>query len=250
MRVVVVDDVPSQRDGRVLWLTRIPDVDAEGMTFEQAAALGPGWRDVQIAVLDGHDRRSPNRREEAASDAGISPLPTYDRFVGARVAALIREHSDPESTLIILISAHARDSDERARRIAQSGVDFVFEHYEVEVDAETFVRAVLHPESFSRPGPRRTDWAAHGYSREPDIAGAISAIESSDAGSMLLDDAPHRAHRELAWSLRSLRVRLQDLLQARLPPGSGPRERRAAPKAWLASKLRNALGLDLPVDPD
>ena len=63
----------------------------------------------------------------------------------------------------MLISAHARDSDLRARRIAQSGVDYVFEHYEVDHDATTFVRAVLEPWALS-PRDSPIDWKAQGLS--------------------------------------------------------------------------------------
>jgi CheY-like chemotaxis protein len=248
LRIIVVDDQPSQRDGRVLWLSSVPGVDVLGMTFEQAMALGSRWTDIQIAVLDGHDRRSPQRREQAAVDAGITALARHDNFVGVRVANLIREHCDPRQTMIIMISAHARDSDMRARRIAQAAVDYVFEHYEVNYERETFVRAILSPQSFS---PHRIDvnWPAHGFSSEPDVAGAICALESSPAGAMLLTDEPHHRHPEHEWAVRNLRHRLHETLHGHIAPGSGLREARAPRKSWLADKLRQALGADLPVDP-
>jgi CheY-like chemotaxis protein len=239
-RIVVVDDQASQRDGRVAWLAAIPGTDVTGMTFEQAAALGADWSAVSIAVLDGHDRRPPARRAQAARDAGIPDLAPHDNFLGVRIAELIRRHSTAETTRIILVSAYARDNDLRARRIAQAGVDYVFEHYEVDASAETFTRAVLYPETFSPP--RRP-------ARGPDVAGAIAAVESSPAGPMLLGDEPHSHHRELEWSLRQLRQRLHALLPGGPTTDTGPRNARGARKSWLAAQLRQALGKDLPVDP-
>ena len=67
------------------------------MTFEQATALGKGWAEVQVAVLDGHDRRCPHRREQAACDAGVPALAPHDNFVGVRVATFTRAVLTPES---------------------------------------------------------------------------------------------------------------------------------------------------------
>src|SRR5436305_2290399 len=183
MRVIIVDDQLGQRLGRVAMLSDVAGVEVSGMSFEQAVALGAGWAEVDIAVVDGHDRRSPERRAQAAEDTGIEPLPAHDNFVGVRVASLIRHYSG--STTIVMISAHARDNNLRARRSAQAGVDYVFEHYEAEPDRETFVRAVLHPETFS-PAAEDVNWVAAGYTGEPDVAGAIRALEASTAGPMLL----------------------------------------------------------------
>jgi CheY-like chemotaxis protein len=248
VRIIIVDDQLSQRAGRVAILSGVSGVEVTGMTFEEAAALGPGWRDVDIAVLDGHDRRPAQRRAEAAAAAGVAGFPVYDNYVGVRVAAVIREYSGPEQTRIIMISAHARDNDLRARRIAQAGVDYVFEHYEAEPDPQTFVRAVLHPETFS-PHPANVDWVAAGYTRAPDVARAIDALESSAAGPMLLADEPGVSHPEHAWSLRRLREQIDRALHLRVLPGGGPRTRRASRKSQLAERMRQALGRDLPVDP-
>ncbi|MBK8435078.1 MAG: hypothetical protein IPL37_00765 [Austwickia sp.] len=250
MRVVVVDDQSSQRDGRVPWLSWVPGVEPVGMDFEQAMALREAWANIDVVVLDGHDRRSARRRHEAASRAGMSePLPDHDRYIGARIAQSIRTYSPPETTRIVLISAHARDSDLRARRIAQSGVDYVFEHYEVDHDATTFVRAVLEPWALS-PRDSPIDWKAQGYAREPDVAAAIRTVEESPAGSMLLSDGTHRTHPEHEWAVRSLRQRLQLLISPRLESTSGPRHPRAPRKSWYSEQLRQALGLDLPRDPE
>jgi DNA-binding NarL/FixJ family response regulator len=249
-RIVIVDDQASQREGRVRWLSHVPDVQVEGMTFERAAALGPGWADVQIAVLDGHDRRGPEHRAQAAAEAGIPALAPHDNFVGVRVATLIREHCTPGQTRIILISAYVRESELRSRRVAQAGVDYVFEHYEVDRDADSFVRAVLYPETCSahREPP---DWAAHGYTGTPDVAAAIAAMEASPAGSMLLADEPHKLNKNLEWALRTLRKTLHRLLRDQLTAtDSGPRKPHAPRKSRLAAQLREALGKDLPVDPD
>lgn len=250
MRIIVVDDQASQRAGRVHWLQQVPGVQAVGVDFERALAMRDGWRSVDTVVLDGHDRRSASRRQEAAEAAGLSaPLSAYDRYVGVRVATAVREFSGPERTRIVLISAHARDSDLRARRIAQSGIDYVFEHFEVDQDAPTFLRAVLEPEAMaSRDIP--TDWAARGYDGEPDVARAIRAVEDSPAGEMLLADESHRDHPEHEWEIRSLRRRLQQLMRPRLPVSAGPRSQRAPRKSWFSQQLREALGLDLPADPD
>jgi DNA-binding NarL/FixJ family response regulator len=248
MRIVVVDDQPAQLEGRIAWLSRLPGVEVKGFTFEQAAAYGPAWTQVQVAVLDGHDRRSPKRRAETAKKLGVPALPEHDNYLGVRVAAAIREHSDRTQTRIILISVYARESAVLARRIAQAGVDYVFEHHEVERDAETFIRAVIHPETFS-PTERPIDWTALGYTGEPDIAGAITTVENSAAGAILLDDEPLKRHQEQAWSFRTLRNRLNQLLRGHVPPDSGVRTNRAPRKAWLAEQLRKAFGKDLPVDP-
>lgn len=249
-RIIVVDDDASQRDGRVGWLAAVPDVEVKGMTFEQAAALGPGWIEVQVAVLDGHDRRGPYRRAQAAADAGIPALAPHDNFLGVRVANVIREYCTPEQTQIIMVSAYARESDLRSRRIAQAGVDYVFEKYEVDRDADSFIRAVLSPETFSaqREPP---DWSAHGYTSAPDVATAIAAVESSPAGPMLLADELHKRNKDQEWALRTLRQRLRRLLPGPLAKtDSGSRMPRAPRKSWLAAQLREALGKDLPVDPD
>lgn len=252
MRVVVVDDQASQREGRAHWLAQVPGVEAIGLDFETAMALREGWRSVDTVVLDGHDRRSAARRQAAATAAGLPrALPPHDRYVGVRVAAAIREYSASDRTRIVLVSAHARDSDLRARRIAQSGVDYVFEHYEVDQDADTFVRAVLEPETFSSRSPARpTDWAAHGYLGVPDIAAAIRVVEASPAGPMLLNDASHRDHPEHEWAVRRLRRRLDELMRPRPSQSTGPRSVRAQRKSWFSEQLRQALGLDLPADPD
>jgi CheY-like chemotaxis protein len=247
LQIAVIDDQSSQREGRVSWLRDVPDCVATGLTFEQAMAAD--WQAVDIAILDGHDRRSINRRAEAAAAAGIEPIAPYDNFVGVRVAERIRQTRSPEQTRIILVSAHARDSGLRARRIAQAGVDFVFEHYEVDADQETFVRAVLHPESFS-PHPDTFDWQALGYSGEPDVAAAIKTWEASAAGPMLLDDERHRDNPQSEWALRTLRSGLHAALPGSMSDGSGPRRKRAPAKAWLSKQIRQAFGRDLPTDPD
>jgi hypothetical protein len=248
VRIIVIDDHPSQRDGRVLWLSRIAGVEVTGMTFEEAAALGEGWQAVQIAVLDGHDRRSLAHRAQAAAAAGVAPLPPHDNFVGVRVATEIRKHCTSQQTRITLISAYARDNDLRSRRIAQAGIDYVFEHYEADKDEETFVRAVLHPETFpSRDRP--VDWAAHGYTTEPDVASAITIVEESPAGYLLLADGPGNSSRGLEWAFRTMRGRLYKALRGGVSPGAGTRQPRAPRKGWLVEQLRQAFGKDLPVDP-
>lgn len=250
MRIVVVDDQASQRDGRVHWLSQVSGVEAIGVDFEGALALREGWRCVDTVVLDGHDRRSATRRRLAAAAAGLTePFTPYDRYVGVRVALAVREFSGPDLTRIVLVSAHARDSDLRARRIAQSGIDYVFEHYEVDQDAPTFLRAVLEPETFSvRQAP--IDWPSRGYLGEPDVARAIRAVETSPAGPMLLDNESHRDHPEHEWAIRSLRGKLEQLMRPRLTVTAGPRSQRAPRKSWFSEQLREALGLDLPHDPD
>jgi CheY-like chemotaxis protein len=249
-QIVIVDDQASQREGRVEWLSHLPGIQVEGMTFEQAAAFGQGWADVQIAVLDGHDRRGPEHRARAAAEAGIPAIAPHDNFVGVRIATLIREHCTPEQTRIILVSAYVRESELRSRRIAQAGIDYVFEHYEVDRDAESFVRAVLSPETCAaRRNP--PDWLARGYTGPPDVAAAIAAMEASPAGPMLLADEPHKRNKSLEWALRTLRQTLHRLLRGQLTAAdSGPRKQHTARKSWLASQLREALGKDLPVDPD
>lgn len=250
MRIVVVDDQASQREGRVHWLSQVPGVEAIGLDFEGALALRDGWRSIHTVVLDGYDRRSASRRRQAAAAAALAaPFPPYDRYVGVRIAHAVREFSGPEQTRIVLVSAHARDSDLRARRIAQSGVDYVFEHYEVDQDAPTFLRAVLEPETFS-VRPSQIDWPAGGYLGEPDVEGAIYVVESSPAGQMLLDNESHRDHPEHEWAIRSLRGRLEQLMRPRLTMSAGPRSQRAPRKSWFSEQLREALGLDLPHDPD
>jgi CheY-like chemotaxis protein len=249
-RIIVVDDQPTQRTGRVQLLSRVPGAAAEGMTFEQAMALGQGWSQVQIAVLDGYDRRSAARRVHAAAEAGIPPLAPHDNLLGVRVAMLIRQHCTSEQTKIIMVSTHARDSDLRARRIAQAGVDYVFEHYEVERDEDSFVRAVLSPEAFS-PQRESANWPTHDYAGIPNVAAAIAAMEASPAGSMLLADELHKRHKDQEWELRALRQRLHKFLPGQLAgTDTGIRKPRAPRKAWLSAQLRQALGKDLPVDPD
>jgi hypothetical protein len=250
-RIIVVDDLASQRAGRVSWLSAQPGVEAEGMTFEQAMALGPGWRDVQIAVLDAHDRRSSNRRSSAAAAAGIQPIAPHDRFVGVRVAELIRQHATHQQTRIILISAFARDNDLRARRIAQAGIDYVFEHYEVDQDVQTFAQAVLYPETFSPLRPSPVDWVAHGYSSVPDIQTAITAVEESPAAPILLGNQHLEDNKHLEWSWRTLRQKLRKHLHPDLwYDGRGPRKPEAPRKDWLLKQFDEALGKDLPVDPE
>lgn len=247
-RIIVVDDRASQRDGRVSWLSATPGVQAEGMTFEQAVALGDGWRDVDIAVLDAHDQRSAERREQAAAEAGIDPIAPHDNYVGVRVAELIRLHSTPAETRIILISAVARDSDLRARRIAQAGVDYVFEHYEVDHDARTFVRAVLSPDTFSPEFSAPPAWTE--YTTPPNIRGAIASIEASPAGrAILLENKRLEDNESLEWSWRKLRGTLQKQLSSKLRHDTGRYTPRAPRKDWLLKQLDEALGHDLPVDP-
>jgi CheY-like chemotaxis protein len=248
VRIVVVDDHASQLAGRLAWLSGCPGVEATGLTFEQAAAYD-GWVGVHIAVLDGHDRRSPERRRRAAADAGVPALPEHDNFVGARVAEAIRRQSAPGRTTIIMISAHARDSDVRARRIAQAGVDYVFEHYEVDRDEQTFVQAVLHPETIDVRA-RPADWRAQGYHGVPDVAAAVAAVEESPAGHLLINDAAGKHHRDQAWAFRTLRGRLQRALRAAVPASTSFQRAPQAPrKEWLRQQLRQAFGRDLPTDP-
>jgi CheY-like chemotaxis protein len=248
MRIVVVDDQASQREGRLRWLEDVGDIDVIGLSFEEAMGFGVRWRGVEIAVLDGHDRRSPERRSLHAAVSGVPPIAPHDNFPGPRVASEIRRFCSPDETRIVLISAYARDSDLRARRIAQSGVDYVFEHFEVDVDAETFRRAVLTPERVSME-VRRVDWRAQGFDHEPDVAAAIAAVESSPAGAMLLEDGRHSDNPENEWAVRSLRQRLKVMLPGGGITGGGPRQARAPRKAWFAEQLSKALGRDLPTDP-
>jgi CheY-like chemotaxis protein len=244
-RIIVVDDQASQRDGRVSWLSTEPGVEAEGMTFEQAVALGAGWQDVDIAVLDAHDRRSQERRDQAAAEAGIEPIAPHDRYVGVRVAELIRLHS---RTRIILISAVARDSDLRARRIAQAGIDYVFEHYEVDQDARTFVQAVCSPETFSLVASYPAAWSD--YTSAPNIRGAIASIEESPAGrAILLQNKRLEDNKSLTWSWRKLRDALQKQLSYKLRHDTGRYTPQAPRKDWLLKQLDEAFGQDLPVDP-
>lgn len=247
MRMVVVDDQPSQLTGRVAWLSAVPDVEVVGLTFEQALALGPAWRDADVVVLDGHDRRAPVRRAAAAMDAGIEPIPEYDNFPGVRVAMAVRNECGPDRPTIILVSSHARDSEIRARRIAQAGIDYSFEHYEVEYDEATFVRAMVDPGAFSHTSDANPPGADNDVR---DIARAIDVLEQSPARELLLSDAPYKRHRDLEWAIRTLREDLADALpDPAVPAGAGPRRRRAPSRALLALQLRQALGLDLPRDP-
>lgn len=248
MRVAVVDDHASQLEGRIAWLSRCADVEAFGMAFEEAAAY-THWEQVQVVVLDGHDRRSPEHRRIAAAAKGVPALPDHDNFAGVRVAEAIRRQSPSDRTTIVMISAHARDSAVRARRIAQAGVDYVFEHYEVERDERAFVQAVLHPDTVP-VGDAAIDWASHGYLGVPDIAGAVAAVEQSSAGRMLLYDQLGKHAKDQAWAFRALRKRLHRLLRARVPTtSSSERETRSPRKEWLVAQFRQAFGRDLPSDP-
>lgn len=252
MRVVVVDDQASQREGRVTWLGRVDGVRAEGIDFEEALARTDAWSDVDVVMLDGHDRRSDGRREEAARAAGIAPVTAVDHFVGVRVAHHVRSLRGPRSSggpLVVLVSAHARDNELLARRIAQAGIDYVFEHYEVDGDRATFVTAVLEPWTLARLAPTVLDWQALGYEQEPDVEAAVRALEASPARDMLLKDGAHKQHPEHEWALRQLRERLSRVLSPRLQDSGGPHRRRAPTKSWLATRMRGALGMDLPRDP-
>jgi CheY-like chemotaxis protein len=250
MRIVVVDDQASQRDGRVTWLAQLPDTHVEGKTFEEALAFGPQWRDVDTVVLDNHDRRSAQRRADAARAAQVEPIPPYEKFAGVRVAQAIREHSPSERTTIIMISAYARDNSLLARRVAQAGVDYLFEHYEVDDSPATFVRAILSPASFSLPVAQQTiDWSVHGYTKEPDVSSAVAAVEASPAGQMLLADDVHKRNKPLEWAVRKLRKDLERWLPRRGDNGSGPRRTEGPSKRWFADQFRRIFGQDLPVDP-
>lgn len=147
-----------------------------------------------------------------------------------------------------MVSAHARESDLLARRIAQAGIDYVFEKYEVEQDPETFVRAVMSPDSFS-PKRENIDWSAHGYLAEPDVSHAVTTLESSPAGTMLLTDEPHKRHKDLEWAIRKLRKDLDRWLPRR-DVSTSPRHSDGPSKKWLAQQFRQIFGRDLPVDPE
>lgn len=87
MRIVIVDDSPSVRDARQLWLREATDAQVDALDFEGALALGTRWGQVDIAVLDGHDRRSPERRAAAARRSGVwtrSRRTTTSRARGSR----------------------------------------------------------------------------------------------------------------------------------------------------------------------
>ncbi|MCG7320346.1 hypothetical protein [Arsenicicoccus bolidensis] len=173
---MIVDDSLSVRDARQLWLREATDAQVDALDFEGALALGTRWGQVDIAVLDGHDRRSPERRAAAARRSGVDSIPAHDHFPGARLAQEVRRHTTAGVTSIILISAYARENELISRRIVQAGVDYVFDHFEVDQDRETFVRAVTQPWTFSS---RRAsiDWAALGYERAPDVQAAIDIAE-------------------------------------------------------------------------
>jgi hypothetical protein len=253
VEIAVVDDQPGQLAGRVLWLSRVPGVTVVGLTFEQAMARGPRWRETDVAVLDGHDRRAPARRLRSAADAGVEPFPAHENFPGVRVATSIREHAGGSRPRIIMISAHARDSEIRARRIAQAGVDYVFEHYEVEQDEATFVRAILDPAGVSPCGGSTPVRFSAAVARA-DVAGAVASVEASPAGAMLINEELYKTRRELAWAARVLRERLGGLLPDEGAVGSGaagggPRRERGPRRSRLAAQLAQAFGRDLPVDP-
>lgn len=249
MRIVIVDDSPSVRDARQLWLREATDAQVDALDFEGALALGTRWGQVDIAVLDGHDRRSPERRAAAARRSGVDSIPAHDHFPGARLAQEVRRHTPAGVTSIILISAYARENELISRRIVQAGVDYVFDHCEVDQDRETFVRAVTQPWTFSS---RRAsiDWAALGYERAPDVQAAIDIAESSPVADMVLNDEAHVAHPSDEWAIRSVRHRLGDALPGGVSAGAGPRQARAPRKSWLSQQLGLALGRHLPTDPE
>ena len=121
MRIVIVDDSPSVRDARQLWLREATDAQVDALDFEGALALGTRWGQVDIAVLDGHDRRSPERRAAAARRSGVDSIPAHDHFPGARLAQEVRRHTPAGVTSIILISAYARENELISRRIVEAG---------------------------------------------------------------------------------------------------------------------------------
>lgn len=246
MRVAVVDDQASQREGRLTWLSRA-GIEAVGLTFEEAIAWTREWQTVDVAVLDAHDRRASWQRRAAAEAVGIEPIAPHDNFIGVRVAEHIRTCG--AHARILLVSAYARDNDLRARRIAQAGIDYAFEHYEVDGDEHTFVAAVVDPESVAAAiAQPEVNWVGQGFTAAPDVAAAVREVEGSPAGPMLLADDPHYRHPEQEWAIRQLRNRLFSALPNALPVTAGDRVKRAPSKTWLARQLRVIFAQDLPVD--
>lgn len=225
LRVAVIDDRLDIADGRASWL-RAAGFDVETLLFEEALERTAGWDRFDRALIDGRDDRPASHR------FGSAELP--DRFLGARVGAHIRDHTDPESRpVMIVVSTYARTHADLSLRCQESGIDFIFDRAEIGI-REEFAAVVTDPGAHAD----RTSTS----DREPrPREQALSLLETSSVMDQLVFDQPGDAAG--AHELRILRKRLGELLGLK-PPLPGPTGRARLPhKRDLAPLLRSLLGL-------
>ncbi|MEV5920045.1 hypothetical protein AB0N42_20455 [Streptomyces pseudogriseolus] len=148
MHYLIVDDRAEMRYARKGWLLETKDtpmdrtVDSvEALDFEDARALGEGWRKYDCLVVDAHDDRPIEHREARAIEANV-PYRDYDRFPGREVVITARKHHP--TLLIIATSYFARSVPEVAWGFAAAGVDILLGSDQVP-ERETFVAAVRNP---------------------------------------------------------------------------------------------------------
>ncbi|GAA3913715.1 response regulator [Actinoplanes auranticolor] len=157
MNFIIVDDEPGMREIRQLWLTHSDDAAVDtcvAQSFEQALALGERWREFDVAVVDGYDRRGDKMRESEADQAGV-PFHEYDRFPGRSVVLAAKRHNP--NIIVIVTSTYIKGHDELAQQMEGAGATYVFSHDEV-MHRERFTERMTDPERFAQrtttPPPR------------------------------------------------------------------------------------------------
>jgi DNA-binding NarL/FixJ family response regulator len=157
MKYVIVDDDPAYRESRQRWLLNPPacqrkqperpDVEScDALTFEEALTMGSQWRDYDVAVVDGYDRRTEQKRQDSAALAGI-PYRGYQRLPGVDVVAAAKEHHP--SILVIVTSTYVKINTYLAKAMYGAGAEYVFSHDEVAEPAD-FIDKICLPHLYAR----------------------------------------------------------------------------------------------------
>ncbi|MCL4413548.1 MAG: hypothetical protein M1522_02175 [Actinobacteria bacterium] len=131
-RVVVVDNSHIGRRGTAELLADHPEIEIAAALDHDEALVRDSWDDVDAVIVDGAD--------EGRED---------DHFPGVAVVEAIRRKRSPQETRIVVVTARYLHPGLR-RRMREAQADRFYNRFELEVDTEALVRAVLGTDAEDR----------------------------------------------------------------------------------------------------
>jgi len=104
------------------------------------------WRHYDVAVVDGYDRRTDQKRRESAVGAGV-PYHEYQRLPGVEVVAIAKDYHP--RILVIVTSTYVKINAYLARAMYGAGAAYVFSHDEVAEPAD-FIDRISCPARYAQ----------------------------------------------------------------------------------------------------